>query len=168
MCAYHQFNFYLISLCRTSPLKELSLSSDQRITKSPGRISQYIFSIGTKCMLLLKLTNKTNFKSNIMKLNDNTWRISITKVHIIHVFTALWKDNYFVVDMIICISQISLISRANLSIDNKIQVKEHFYLLNDSKLLQFIFIEERWSLVLAILKPFLSPNEKGLWIILYI
>lgn len=69
--------------------------------------------------------------------------VSITKVHIIHVFTALWKDNYFVVDMIICISQISLISRANLSIDNNTQVKEHFYLLNDSKLLQFIFIEER-------------------------
>lgn len=94
----------------------------------------YFFPLAQKCMLLLKLTNKTNFKSNIMKLNDNTWRISITKVHIIHVFTALWKDNYFVVDMIICISQISLISRANLSIDNNIQVKEHFYLLNDSKL----------------------------------
>lgn len=133
-----------------------------------GASHNIFFPLAQKCMLLLKLTNNTNFKSNIMKLNDNTWRISITKVHIIHVFTALWKDNYFVVDMIICISQISLISRANLSIDNNIQVKEHFYLLNDSKLLQFIFIEERWSLVLAILKPYLSPNEKGLWIILYI
>lgn len=58
-------------------------------------------------------------------------------------YSALWRDKYFVVDMIICISQISLISRANLSIDNNIQVKEHFYLLNDSKLLQFMFKEER-------------------------
>lgn len=55
MCAYHQFNFYLISLCRTSPLKELSQSSDQRITKSPRRISQYIFSIGTKMYAIAKI-----------------------------------------------------------------------------------------------------------------
>lgn len=74
-------------------------------------------------------------------------------------YSALWRDKYFVVDMIICISQISLISRANLSIDNNIQVKEHFYLLNDSKLLQFMFKKERRSLVVAIFKPFLSQNE---------
>lgn len=74
-------------------------------------------------------------------------------------YSALWRDKYFVVDMIICISQISLISRAYLSFDNNIQVKEHFNLLNDSKLLQFMFKKERRSLVVAIFKPFLSQNE---------
>lgn len=54
-------------------------------------------------MLLLKLINKINFKLNIMKLNDNIWCILIIKVYIIYVFIVLWKDNYFVVDMIICI-----------------------------------------------------------------
>lgn len=70
-------------------------------------------------------------------------------------YSALWRDKYFVVDMIICISQISLISRAYYNI----QVKEHFNLLNDSKLLQFMFKKERRSLVVAIFKPFLSQNE---------
>lgn len=58
MCAYHQFNFNLISLCMTSLLEELSLSSDMRITKTPGRISQSFFFHWHKMYATAKINSK--------------------------------------------------------------------------------------------------------------
>lgn len=91
-------------------------------------------------------------------LNDNTWRISITKVHIIHVFSTVEGqifcrryDYMYITDKP---DQPSIFV-----IWQQYTVKEHFNLLNDSKLLQFMFKKERRSLVVAIFKPFLSQNE---------
>lgn len=56
MCAYHQFNFNLISLCRTSPLKELSLYQVIRGSLNlQGASHNIFFSIGTKMYAIAKI-----------------------------------------------------------------------------------------------------------------
>lgn len=98
MCAYHQFNF--IPFCRISSnlyhvfnLIARTCKNTTWSLKLQGAAHNItFFPLAQKCMLLLKLTYKIN-KSNIIMLNDNTWRLSITKVHIIH--RALWRDNFF-------------------------------------------------------------------------